>query len=84
MTFDLSRLASKHKRAHDWAEFASREIPDLQERARILSLVGKYREALARCADSGSVSPEDARAIADFERQLVELHDHARLQARPA
>ena len=78
MTFDLSRISAKQKRATDWERFIKTELIDpatIQYTKRDLA---EYRKVLLSCWEKGSVSEDDAARIEDLERALSDELDLTR------
>jgi|GEM_PF-1256061 len=81
---ELQRLAAKQKRYQDIKNFAQHEVQDTLLRSELDKTLQSYKRALADCWSKQTVSAEDALHIDSIERTLDNLHNEARLRARPA
>jgi hypothetical protein len=81
---ELQRLAAKQKRYHDIKNFAQHEVQDALLRSELDKTLQSYKRALADCWSKQTVNAEDVLRIDSIERTLDNLHNEARLRARPA
>jgi hypothetical protein len=79
MTFDISRIAAKQKRASDWANFIEREVVDPAVKSSVQKDLSEYRALLKRCWEKNEVTAADVAALENLERRLEELNEEARL-----
>ena len=81
---ELTSLAIKNKRVKDWQHFAESEIFDDRLKSRVLQTLGLYKSTLLKVWHAGAASAEDEQKILDFERQLEEFNEQARLRVGPS
>jgi hypothetical protein len=79
MTFDISRIAAKQKRANDWAKFIDQEVVEPALKVSVQKDLSEYRSILTRCWERNEVSSQDQAALENLERRLEELNEAARL-----
>ena len=79
---NLSELPRKQKRIQEWSRFLREEKLDEDLRLHFVEKLKSYRNLIAKCWESDSVSDEDQGRISDWERQLEQCFEEARLVAR--
>ena len=77
---DLSWLAAKQKRLKTWREFAEHEVQDKAIKLQTLSILDKYADCLVQIWKDKSLSEVSQKQISDFERQLEQLNEEARMR----
>ena len=78
---DLSTLAAKQKRVRDWSEFLFTDGLDEALRLELGTTLELYKKVLVSCWERQTISADDQRLMASYERQLEELNDRVRLSA---
>lgn len=78
---DLSTLAAKQKRVRDWSEFLFTDGLDESLRLELGTTLELYKKVLVSCWERQTISADDQRLMASYERQLEELNDRVRLSA---
>ena len=79
---NLRALSRKQKRLKDWSQFLESEVKHHEIRVQMADTLKLYRNLLAKCWESETVSEEDDATIQDLERQLEQMTEDARLLAR--
>ncbi|MCB0329136.1 MAG: hypothetical protein KDD70_05720 [Bdellovibrionales bacterium] len=84
---DLSGLSRRQKRLKDWSHFLETEVSNSnlnnsEIRVQLTDTLKLYRNLIAKCWESESISRDDSASLTDLERQLEQLTEDARLLAR--
>ena len=78
---NLERLAAKQKRIREWSRQVQCGIGNEQLKLSIVDSLKDYRNLLAKCWEKGSLEHQEEKQVDEFERQLEQKFEEARLLA---
>jgi hypothetical protein len=79
---DLAWLAAKEKRLKYWKEFVEDGgVPDFSLKQTTLTKLNELQQLLGALWEKGGSSPEEAKQLANLERELEDLNEQARLNS---
>jgi len=77
---DNIKFAAKQKRIKQWNEVVQCSVENEELRLKFVNTLKLYRSLIAKCWEAEEVTEHDYNLMLDFERQLEQMNEEARMQ----